>query len=236
MIKTSNLSKLYGEVEAVRGINLDIAKGEVVGFLGPNGAGKTTTMRLLTTYLAPSGGSAEVAGFDIEKQPEEVRKRLGYLPESPPLYPEMTVDEYLLFVGQIKGLSKSAAKERRGELVERCGLNEVANRLCANLSKGFKQRVGLAGALIHNPEVIVLDEPTSGLDPTQIIEIRSLIKELADDHTVILSTHILPEVVSTCSSVVIINKGQVVKTGTVELLTKERSLEEEFLSTIIGAN
>jgi ABC-2 type transport system ATP-binding protein len=219
MIKVENLTKRYARTVAVDNVSFEVSKGQIVGFLGPNGAGKTTTMRVLTCFLPPTDGTAEVAGFDVVKQPMEVKRRIGYLPESPPLYPEMEVVEYLRFVGRLKGLAKGEVDRRVSEVSERCRVSEVRTKLISKLSKGFRQRVGLAQAIIHNPDVLILDEPTAGLDPKQIIETRQLIKALAGEHTIILSTHILPEVEQTCERVVIINQGQVVATDTVENLT-----------------
>src|SRR5271155_1213383 len=197
MITVKNLTKRYARTVAVDHISFEIQKGQVVGFLGPNGAGKTTTMRILTCFLPPTAGSANVAGFDVVEQPMEVKKRIGYLPESPPLYPEMEVGEYLDFVGRLKGIPSGNLAARVDEVAEKCAIGDVKTKLIAKLSKGYRQRVGLAQAIIHNPDVLILDEPTSGLDPQQIIETRDLIKSLAGDHTIILSTHILPEVEQT---------------------------------------
>lgn len=234
MLKIINLSKCYGENSAVDSLNLEVKKGQVLGLLGPNGAGKTTTMRMLTTFLAPSSGTAEIAGFDICEKPEQVRSVIGYLPEQPPLYLELKVKEYLNFVGKIRGLSGKKLKDSISKMTERCGLSNVYNKLCSELSKGYKQRVGLAQALIHNPEVIILDEPTSGLDPEQIIQIRALIGQLQADHTVILSTHILSEVMEICSDVAIISKGKLVVSGALSDLTQEKSLEKRFLESVSG--
>src|SRR5438046_5964249 len=219
MIKVEGLTKRYARNVAVDNISFEVEKGGIVGFLGPNGAGKTTTMRVLTCFLPPTSGSASVAGFDVLEQPLEVKKRIGYLPESPPLYPEMEVDEYLTFVGRLKGIAGSDIAKRVEEASERCAIADVRTKLIGKLSKGYRQRVGLAQAIIHNPEVLILDEPTSGLDPKQIIETRGLIRSLAGDHTIVLSTHILPEVSQTCQRVVIINKGRVVAVDTPDNLT-----------------
>jgi len=219
MIKVEGLTKRYARNVAVDNISFDVQKGQVVGFLGPNGAGKTTTMRVLTCFMPPTTGSANVAGFDVLEHPMEVKRRIGYLPESPPLYPEMEVVEYLTFVGKLKGLAGSDLKTRVGEVLQRCAISDVPNRLISKLSKGYRQRVGLAQAIIHNPDVLILDEPTAGLDPKQIIETRELIKGLAGSHTIVLSTHILPEVEQICEHVIIINKGKVVATDTVHNLT-----------------
>lgn len=219
MIEVDGLTKRYARHVAVNDISFSIQKGDIVGFLGPNGAGKTTTMRVLTCFMPPTSGKARVAGFDVFDNPMEVKKRIGYLPETPPVYPEMTIKDYLAFVGQLKGLSQTDLKTRLGEVMERCAIADVKDKLIAKLSKGYRQRVGLAQAIIHNPDVLILDEPTSGLDPKQILETRDLIKSLAGDHTIILSTHILPEVESVCKNVIIINKGKVVATDSVNNLT-----------------
>jgi ABC-2 type transport system ATP-binding protein len=219
MIKVEGLTKRYARTVAVDDISFDVAKGSIIGFLGPNGAGKTTTMRVLTCFLPPTRGSVEVAGFDVVKQPLEVKKRIGYLPESPPLYPEMEVIEYLNFVAALKGIPRSDVRARVNNVLERCAIGDVRTKLLGKLSKGYRQRVGLAQAIIHNPDVLVLDEPTAGLDPKQIMDTRQLIKNLAGDHTIILSTHILPEVEQVCEHVVIINKGKLVATDSVENLT-----------------
>ncbi len=219
MIEVQHLTKRYGRVTAVDDVSFRVERGEILGFLGPNGAGKTTTMRILTGYMPATDGKAVVAGFDIFDQPIEAKRRIGYLPETPPLYPDMTVAEYLTFVAKIKGVAAADRRQRVQQVMERTRVSDMANRLTAKLSKGYKQRVGLAQALIHNPDVLILDEPTAGLDPKQIIETRELIKGLAGDHTVILSTHILPEVSQTCHRVVIINKGHVVAVDTPDNLT-----------------
>ena len=219
MIEVQHLSKRYGRVNAVDDVSFRVERGEILGFLGPNGAGKTTTMRILTGYMPATEGKAIVAGFDVFDQPIEAKRRTGYLPETPPLYPDMTILEYLTFVAKVKGVPPSERRQRIQQVMERTRVTDMANRLCSKLSKGYKQRVGLAQALIHNPDVLILDEPTAGLDPKQIIETRQLIKQLAGDHTIILSTHILPEVSQTCQRVVIINKGKVVAVDTPDNLT-----------------
>lgn len=219
MIKVEGLTKRYARHIAVDNISFEVGKGQIVGFLGPNGAGKTTTMRVLTCFLPPSSGTVRVGDFDVLEQPMEVKKRIGYLPETPPLYPEMEVSEYLDFVGRLKGLRGEQLAKRVNEVAERCSVADVKSKLIAKLSKGYRQRVGLAQAIIHNPDVLILDEPTSGLDPQQIIETRDLIKELAGSHTIILSTHILPEVEQICERVIIIAKGKLVATDTVANLT-----------------
>ncbi len=219
MIEVQHLTKRYGPVTAVNDISFRVERGEILGFLGPNGAGKTTTMRILTGYMPATEGKAMVAGFDVFDQPIEAKRRTGYLPETPPLYPDMTVAEYLDFVAKVKGVPSGERRQRIQQIMERTRIADVATRLTGRLSKGYRQRVGLAQALIHNPDVLILDEPTAGLDPKQIIETRELIKALAGDHTIILSTHILPEVSQTCQRVVIINKGQVVAVDTPDNLT-----------------
>src|ERR1700740_2251515 len=218
MITVKNLTKRYARTTAVDQISFEVAKGQIVGFLGPNGAGKTTTMRMLTCFLPPSAGTASVAGLNVLEQPLEVKKRIGYLPESPPIYPEMETSEYLKFVGKLKGLSGAELQKRVDYVCERCAVGDVKKKLLGKLSKGYRQRVGLAQAIVHNPEVLILDEPTAGLDPKQINETRDLIKDLAGDHTIILSTHILPEVEQTCEQVVIISKGKIVATDSVRNL------------------
>ena len=220
MIEVEHLTKRYGSVTAVQDVSFQVHKGEILGFLGPNGAGKTTTMRVLTGYMPATDGRVVVAGHDVFEQPVEAKRRTGYLPETPPLYPDMTVREYLHFVAKIKGVRASDRKSRVEQVMARTWIADMAGRACGKLSKGYRQRVGLAQALIHNPDVLILDEPTAGLDPKQIIETRRLIKELAGDHTIILSTHILPEVSQTCDRVVIINKGRVVAVDTPDNLTR----------------
>jgi gliding motility-associated transport system ATP-binding protein len=219
VIEVQHLTKRYGRVTAVDDVTFRVERGEILGFLGPNGAGKTTTMRILTGYMPATDGKAIVAGFDVFDQPIEAKRRTGYLPETPPLYPDMTVIEYLGFVAKIKGVPAGERTSRIKQVMERTRIDDMANRQCAKLSKGYRQRVGLAQAIIHNPDVLILDEPTAGLDPKQIIETRELIKELAGDHTIILSTHILPEVSQTCQRIVIINKGRVVAVDTPDNLT-----------------
>ncbi len=219
MIEVQNVTKRYGPVTAVNDVSFRVDSGQILGFLGPNGAGKTTTMRILTGCIPATEGRAIVAGFDVFEDPIEAKRRTGYLPETPPLYPDMTVREYLNFAARINGIGSTSRRERVGSAMSRTSIEDVADRHCGKLSKGYRQRVGLAQAILHNPEVLILDEPTAGLDPKQIIETRELIKTLAGDHTIILSTHILPEVAQTCQSVVIINKGQVVAVDTPENLT-----------------
>jgi len=219
MIKVEGLTKRYARTVAVDNVSFEVEKGQIVGFLGPNGAGKTTTMRVLTCFLPPTAGTATVAGFDVLAQPLEVKKHIGYLPETPPVYPEMEVAEYLHFVGRLKGIPSSEIARRADDVMGRCAVGDVRNKLIGKLSKGYRQRVGLAQAIIHNPDVLILDEPTSGLDPKQIIEIRDLLKSLAGDHTIILSTHILSEVEHSCERVVIISRGKIVATDSVANLT-----------------
>jgi ABC-2 type transport system ATP-binding protein len=221
VIEVEQLTKRYGSVKAIDNVSFRVEKGEILGFLGPNGAGKTTTMRILTCFLPATEGTARVAGFDVFDQPMEVKRRIGYLPENPPLYNEMTVDSYLDFVARIKGVDSGDRKKRIGEVKEKVSIQEYSSTLIKNLSKGYKQRVGLAQALVHDPEVLILDEPTVGLDPNQIIEVRQLIKSLSGNHTIILSTHILPEVSMTCQRVVIIAKGKIAAVDTPENLTRQ---------------
>jgi len=230
LIEVQHLTKRYGPVTAVNDVSFTVERGEILGFLGPNGAGKTTTMRVLTGYMPPSEGKAIVAGYDVLEQPIEAKRRTGYLPETPPLYPDMTVREYLTFVARIKGVPRKESKSRIGGMMQKMRIDDVADRPCGKLSKGYRQRVGLAQAMLHNPDVLILDEPTAGLDPKQIIETRELIKGLAGDHTIILSTHILPEVSQTCQRVVIINKGKVVAVDTPDNLTSRlRGSETMYL-------
>src|SRR5947207_6035330 len=234
MIKVSELTKRYARTTAVDHISFEVEKGQIVGFLGPNGAGKTTTMRMLTCFLPPTSGTASVAGFDVLEQPIEVKKRIGYLPESPPLYPEMEVADYLTFVGKLKGLSGADLNKRVDEVAERCAIGDVKTKLISKLSKGYRQRVGLAQSIIHNPDVLILDEPTAGLDPKQINETRELIKSLAGDHTIILSTHILPEVDQTCEQVIIISKGRLVATDSVANLHNRAQGAQSVLLEVEG--
>jgi ABC-2 type transport system ATP-binding protein len=236
MITVKELTKRYARNTAVDHISFEIQKGQIVGFLGPNGAGKTTTMRMLTCFLPPTAGTATVAGFDVLEEPMEVKKRIGYLPETPPLYPEMRTGEYLEFVGSLKGLRKPELGKRVDYVCERCAVADVRDKLISKLSKGYRQRVGLAQAIIHNPEVLILDEPTAGLDPKQINETRDLIKSLAGDHTIILSTHILPEVEQTCEQVIIINKGKVIATDSVNNLQNRARGAESVIVEVAGRN
>jgi len=219
LIDVKGLTRYYGEKRAISDVTFHVNKGEVLGLLGPNAAGKTTTMRILTCYMPPTSGTATVGGYDILEQSLEVRKIIGYLPENPPLYTDMVVHDYLTFVSHLKGVEKNRIKSEVDSVIEKTNLGDVRNRIIGKLSKGYKQRVGLAQALLNNPQIVILDEPTVGLDPKQIIEIRQLIKGLSGEHTVILSSHILPEIEQTCERVVIINEGKVVAEDTVENLT-----------------
>jgi ABC-2 type transport system ATP-binding protein len=229
LINVSQLTKLYGHVTAVDRVSFEVPKGQIVGFLGPNGAGKSTTLRMLTCYLPPTSGGATVNGFDIFHQSVQVRENLGYLPENVPLYTEMKVEEYLDFRGRLRKLDRTTRRTRIDYVVERCWLGNVRNRVIGHLSKGYRQRVGLADALLHNPPVLILDEPTVGLDPTQIRETRKLIKDLGGDHTVMLSTHILPEVEAVCDRAIIIAGGKIVAQGTPEELRASRRMEARVL-------
>jgi len=234
MIEVENLTKRYGPFTAIEDVTFSVGKGEVLGFLGPNGAGKTTTMRILTCFHPATSGTAKVAGFDVFRKPLEVRKRIGYVPENVPLYGEMSVRSYLSFVADIKGVEGGAKESRVGKALEICDIEPVQDRLIGKLSKGYKQRVGLAQALLHEPEVLVLDEPTEGLDPRQIIEVRELIKRLRGERTIILSSHILPEVSQTCERVVIINNGRIVATDTPERLEASVRGAHEIRITVRG--
>ena len=234
MIKVEGLTKRYDRFVAVDGIDFEVDKGQIVGFLGPNGAGKTTTMRILTCYMPPSAGTASVAGFDVLKHPMEVKRHIGYLPETPPVYPEMEVHEYLEFVGRLKGIASADLRQRVDDATERCNLGDVRTKLIAKLSKGYRQRVGIAQSIIHNPAVLILDEPTAGLDPKQIHETRDLIRSLAGEHTIILSTHILPEVEQTCDKVVIISKGKLVAKDSVQNLTSRLKGQEAVSVEVQG--
>jgi ABC-2 type transport system ATP-binding protein len=236
MITVKDLTKKYARTTAVDQISFSVEKGQIVGFLGPNGAGKTTTMRMLTCFLPPTSGTAMVAGIDVLEQPLEVKKRIGYLPEAPPLYQEMETNEYLKFVGSLKGLRGTELGQRVDYVVERCAIGDVRTKLLGKLSKGYRQRVGLAQAIIHNPDVLILDEPTAGLDPKQINETRDLIRSLAGDHTIILSTHILPEVEQTCQQVIIINRGKLVATDSVHNLQNRARGAESVLVEVANRN
>jgi ABC-2 type transport system ATP-binding protein len=229
MIRVEGVTKRYGDVTAIEDISFHVEKGDIVGFLGPNGAGKTTTMRIITGFLPSTEGTVKVSGHDIFEKPMEVKKRIGYLPEHPPVYADMTVEGYLKFVAKIKGVSRSARAAAMDRAITQCGLKEARNTIIGKLSKGYRQRVGLAQAMIHHPEVLILDEPTIGLDPKQIIEIRELIKSLAGEQTIILSTHILPEVTMICQRCLIIDQGRIVADDSLENLTAQESLESVFL-------
>ncbi len=220
MIEVQHVTKRYGPVTAVDDVSFRVESGQILGFLGPNGAGKTTTMRILTGCIPATEGAALVAGYDVFEEPVEAKRRTGYLPETPPLYPDMTVREYLTFAARINGIGSAERRERVAGAMARTSVADMADRHCGKLSKGYRQRVGLAQAILHNPDVLILDEPTAGLDPKQIIETRELIKDLAGDHTIVLSTHILPEVAQTCQSVIIINRGRVVAVDTPANLTE----------------
>jgi ABC-2 type transport system ATP-binding protein len=233
VIEVQHLTKRYGRVTAVDDVSFRVERGEILGFLGPNGAGKTTTMRILTGYMPATDGRANVAGFDIFDKPVEAKRRIGYLPETPPLYPEMTVREYLDFVARIKGVPSKERKERVTTVMSRAHVADMAERHCAKLSKGYRQRVGLAQALIHDPPVLVLDEPTIGLDPRQIRDIRALVRTLGGKRTIVLSTHILSEVTEVCDKVVIINDGRVALEDQLANMTRDgRKLEDIFIDTI----
>jgi len=234
LIEVDHLTKSYGKNLAVNDISFTVEKGEILGFLGPNGAGKTTTMRILTGYLPATSGSARIAGFDVFEKSMEVRRRIGYLPENPPLYPDMNVHAYLEFVARIKGVPGGDIANRVDRAMEMATLQDRRNELIKRLSRGFKQRVGIAQAIVHNPDVVILDEPTVGLDPKQIIEVRKLIKGLAGEHTIILSTHILPEASQTCDRVVIINRGRIAAVDTPENLTTQLKGSERVLMEVGG--
>jgi len=234
VIEVDHLTKRFGSVKAIENVTFQVEKGEILGFLGPNGAGKTTTMRILTCFLPATEGTARVAGFDVFDAPMEVKRRIGYLPENPPVYNELTVDSYLDFVAKIKGVDPKERKKRIEEVKNRVSIKEYSGTLIKNLSKGYKQRVGLAQALIHDPQVLILDEPTVGLDPNQIIEVRQLIKGLSGNHTIILSTHILPEVSMTCQRVVIISKGKIAAVDTPENLTRQLQGAERVYLEVKG--
>jgi ABC-2 type transport system ATP-binding protein len=237
MLHVRELTKWWGDVLALDRVSFEVGKGEVVGFLGPNGAGKTTTMRILTGFIPPSGGSAEVDGHDVFLESLEVRSRIGYLPENTPIYPDMRVEEYLTFRAQLKGVSRRERRAAVERVMERCMVRDVARKLVAQLSKGYRQRVGLADALVGNPPLLILDEPTAGMDPNQVRQVRKLIKDLGEEHTILLSTHILPEVEAICSRVVIIHQGRVVANEAMSALKaaeKGKSLEEIFVRYTAG--
>ena len=227
MIKVDRLSKRFGSYKAVDDVSFEVGTGEIVGLLGPNGAGKTTTMRMLTTYLTPTSGRANLAGHDVLDEPLEVRRKLGYLPESVPLYGEMRVREFLRFRAKLKDVPRSGLRRAVSEVVARCGLDQVENRIVGQLSRGYRQRVGLAEALLHDPPILILDEPTSGLDPIQILEVRSLIRELGARHTILLSTHILPEVEAVCSRVIIIARGKIAVDERLDELRRDSAIVVE---------
>jgi len=234
MIEVEGLTKVYGNKTAIDNLTFTVQQGEVVGFLGPNGAGKTTTMRVLSCYMPPTSGTARVGGYDIRTQALDVRRRIGYLPEHVPLYTDLTVTQYLNFVADAKGLSRLTRRQRVGEAIERCLLQDARGRIIGKLSKGYRQRVGLAQALLGDPPILILDEPTIGLDPKQIIEIRSLIRDMQGERTVILSTHILPEVSMVCQRVIIINAGHIVAVDTPESLTRRLQRSTQVLLEIDG--
>lgn len=234
MIEIQNLTKRYGQIKAVSNLNFTVEKGEILGFLGPNGAGKSTTMNIITGYIPSSEGTVKVCGFDIMESPKEVKKRIGYMPEQPPVYMDMTVKDYLNFVADLKMVSKKQKRSQIYDIMELVKIGDHRNRLIKNLSKGYKQRVGLAQSLVGNPQVLILDEPTVGLDPKQIIEIRKLIKALGKEHTIILSSHILPEVSAVCERVVIINKGEIAAIDTPENLSKGLGTATKITATIAG--
>lgn len=234
MIEVEGLTKYFGRIAAVRNISFKIAKGEIVGFLGPNGAGKTTTMRMLTCFFPPTSGNAKVAGYDVLKDPLNVKKKIGYFLEKAPLYSDMSVRAFLSFAANVKGVRRKDRARTIGKVMEECGIGHVAERLIGNISKGYRQRVCLAQALIHNPEVLILDEPTVGLDPEQVVEVRKLIKDLGGERTILLSTHILPEVSMTCQRVIIINEGEIVAMDTPESLMKRLQNSCQILVQVEG--
>ncbi len=234
MIEVKNLTKRFAGCAAVNDVSFTVAKGEIVGFLGPNGAGKSTTMRILACYLPASSGEAKVAGFDVFRHSLEVRRRIGYLPESTPLYPEMRVDEYLSYRAALKGVGSRRRRARVNEVKELCGLTDVGRRIVGQLSKGYRQRVGMADALVHDPELVILDEPTIGLDPNQIRQVRDVIRNLSPKHTVLLSTHILPEVEMTCQRVLIINRGRIVASDSPEKLRARLQGGREVIAELRG--
>lgn len=229
MIEIKNLTKSYGSIKAIENLNFKVNKGEVVGFLGPNGAGKSTTMKIITGYMAPTSGLVSVAGYDVFENPIEVKKKIGYLPEIPPVYLDMQVNDYLAYVAQLKQVPKSELNKKVERAIEKTYLGDVQKRLIGNLSKGFKQRVGIAEAIVSEPEILILDEPTVGLDPKQVAEIRTLIQTLSGEHTVILSTHILPEVQATCKRIIIINKGKIVAEDTLDGLNRKMRGSHQIL-------
>lgn len=235
VIQIRDLVKFYGDFQALKGISFDVNQGEILGLLGPNGAGKSTTMKILTSYISATAGAVTVDGIDLFKDPIAIRRLIGYLPESTPLYTDMLVYDYLMYMARMRGIDRGTADKRIKELAERVGIDEKISKGVHTLSKGYRQRVGLAQALIHNPKIVILDEPTSGLDPNQIVEIRNVIKELGKDHTIILSTHILPEVRQTCDRIVIINRGEKVVDGRMDEL-EGRATSEHRLSVGVAVN
>ena len=229
MIEVDGLTKYYGEQAAIRDLSFRIDKGEVIGFLGLNGAGKSTTLRILGCVLLPTAGKVNIDGFDVQRDPHEIRKRIGFLPDTPPLYNEMTVERYLMFVGELRGMTAAEAKKRLPEVAEKTGVDAVLQSEVSTLSHGFRQRVGLAQAIIHNPKLLILDEPTSGLDPMQIVEMRELIRSLRGEHTILLSSHNLPEISQTCDRLLIVHQGELIKTGTeTELSGQKQRVEIEI--------
>lgn len=234
MIEIKNLTKQYGAIKALDDVSFNVKKGEILGFLGPNGAGKSTTMNILTGYISPTSGSAKIDGYDIMENPKEAKKKIGYLPELPPLYLDMTIKEYLNFICDLKSVEHKKRKAQLDDIMYLVKIGDMRGRLIKNLSKGYKQRVGLAQALVGNPEVLILDEPTVGLDPKQIIEIRKLIGALRHEHTIILSTHILSEVNAVCSNVVIINRGKIAATGSVSDFTSAEGTVNKFMISLVG--
>ena len=232
MITVRHLNKTFKNLRAVSDVSFDVPACQVLGLLGPNGAGKTTTMRMLTTFIQPTSGSISVAGCNLEQSPDEIRRNIGYLPETPPLYPELTVEEYLSFAARLREIASREVKSKVEAVLEMCSLGEFRRTACGVLSKGYKQRVGLAQAIIHNPKVIILDEPTSGLDPVQIIEIRKLIKGLGAEHTVVLSSHILQEVAEVCSRVLIMAKGKIVADELIDESVSGKALEQSFIKAV----
>lgn len=234
MIQVTNLSKSYGPRHAVSDLSFEVAQGEIIGFLGPNGAGKSTTMKILSGFMPATSGKAVVAGYDVFEQPMMVKSRVGYLPENPPVYNEMVVQDYLLFAAELRDLKGTRARQAVQVSMEKTGLGQVRNRVIGNLSKGYRQRVGLAQALTHNPQVLILDEPTVGFDPAQIIEVRQVIKSLGGEHTVILSSHILPEVTATCQRVIVINQGRIVAQDTIASLTERMRGGQSFVLEVRG--
>jgi ABC-2 type transport system ATP-binding protein len=235
VIEVKNLTKRYGDKRGIQNLNFMVPKGEILGFLGPNGAGKSTTMNIITGYKPPTEGSVNIDGYDLAKNPLEAKKRLGYLPEQPPLYSDLTVLSYLRFVAELKGVTPQKRQAHLSEIMELVKITDVRDRLIKNLSKGYKQRVGLAQALVSNPDILILDEPTVGLDPKQIMEIRSLVKGLGKEHTIILSSHILAEVSAICERVIIINKGEIVAIDTPQNLAHNLMSVERFLIRIKGS-